>query len=236
MGDFMEKMTINCEDLLALLLAKFKKIDFMDLQALDKVIYQDWYEVIGVKNYDTYVDDINNFNTYMNYLENKNDFDEHLKKILSKKESSKVYEYLENLDIKELVLRKIKKQGAIHRFEINNYNELERIASDELFSMNALTMRWNDDIVYENYQEIALTQVGKIYLYKKDNKDEIACFNKKLQKNNYDEELIDDFLMKQDLTVTPDQLFTMDNFNTWCCIHDRNPFKQVKVNRKTYEQ
>ncbi len=232
----MEKVTIDCEDLLALFLAKFKKIDFMDVQALDDIIYEDWYENICIKNFDIYFDNIDNFNAYVTYLENMDDFNMYVRKILSKDKLSKVYECIEAIDIKELVLRKIKKQGAIHKYEIEHYNDLERIASDELFAMGALTIRWNDDIIYENYQEIALTQLGEVYLYKKDNKDVIALFSEELKKNNYNEELIDDFLSNQNLTIPSDKLFTMDNFRTWGSIHDRDLYKHEKVNKKTYEQ
>lgn len=223
---------VACEDFITLLLAKFKEIDFNDFIVISNLVEIPDICIHGASMFENG----NLFKKYVNYLMEQENFDKHLKKVLSKEKTTELYMYLDTIDIKEIVLRKIKNQGTIHKNEIENYNDLEIEAKDELFAMGALRMQWNDDIVYENYQEIVLSQLGEVYLYKRDNKDAIAYFSEKLQDSNCNVEMLDDFLMNQNLEVPADKLFTVDNFKTWCGLHDRYPFASEKVNTKAYKQ
>ena len=133
-----------------------------------------------------------------------------LRDYLILKQGDIVKKYLDNLDLKQFVLRKMKLLFSVRKENLKNlFNEVELPVLFELHNLGFVTMKWNDDIPYEDYEEIILTKQGEVELFIADNKAVVESFVKKLESLQYDSNLLRDFLA----TISDLDSYILDNYS-----------------------
>ena len=138
-----------------------------------------------------------------------------------------VSDYCSGLDVEGFTLLKLSQYDNVPVNDLSiMFNSTEIKAIDQLLDSYHLIASWCDNVVYDDYQIISLTFLGKQKLFIYENKKQVEKFKSVLKSMRYDEELLDDFLKAQNLEQTPDQILTLDNFINFCYQYDRCPTKE----------
>lgn len=223
----MEKVeNISYESLLAGALIRFDKVDENDMA----VLMDEFYAMYGIEIKKEHV-----FNQFIDY--NKGVyavvgnselemFDNKVK--LGDVQGDKVKAFIGGVNAEVLALRKTELLGAIPKEDIKSVNFEELVSFSKVLNEGYLTIRWNDDVPHDDYEEIVMTQKGRLRLFMLDNCSEIEEFTKLLDESGYDSSLIYDFLMTQDLTNGVYEILNLDNFFRFCETYDRNRFASKK--------
>lgn len=138
-----------------------------------------------------------------------------------------ISDYCNDLDIEGFTLLKLSQYDNVPTDDLKgrfNSNEIKTI--EKLLDSYHLITSWRDDIIYDDYQIISFTFLGKQKLFIYENKSQVEKFKTVLKSMRYNEEIVDDFLKAQDLERTPDQILTLDNFINFCYQYDRCPTKE----------
>lgn len=135
--------------------------------------------------------------------------------------------YLENLNLIALVLKKIQISWAVPKNNLKNmFNDVELAIVNELLALNHIDVRWNDDVPYEDYEEIFVTKQGEVELYMYDNQEAIQSFQELLVSYNYNPDLIKDFLMSlPDLNSYVLDKRSIGDFELFGSLYDRSVLK-----------
>ena len=155
--------------------------------------------------------------------------------------SRNVIKYLENINIKEFVLRKIKLLYPCYAEEdlINNFSSLQLRIIKRLYQEGYIQDYIHKDSMIGDCNAIKLTKRGELYLYLIDHQTEIDNFCNTLQQSGYNKILIEAFLITQNLEESPSEILKIDNFLEFCNEFDKNPnindnktYSRVKVPEK----
>lgn len=221
----MKKVRITFEQLALLSFLKFTKLDGLDMTLLmDKISDIVEVELDDVTD-DYYIMSDGTIMLSDNYVKkvyNNVDMD-----LYESIQLTGVYRRLNNIDILEFVLRKIKLfgEGCVLKEEIaNNFSEVQINAINKLYHQGYILDYWEEDAIYDDYQAIKLTKRGELYLFLIDNREEINNFISLLIGNGYDESLLHAFLITQDLTREISEFLNLDNFLNFCSEYDRCPY------------
>ena len=135
--------------------------------------------------------------------------------------------YLDNLNLIALVLKKIQISWAVPKNNLKNmFNNVELAIVNELLALNLIDVRWNDDVPYEDYEEIFITKQGEVELYMYDNQEAIQSFQELLVSYNYNPDLIKDFLMSlPDLNYYVLDKRSIGDFELFGSLYDRSVLK-----------
>lgn len=145
-----------------------------------------------------------------------------LKSLLKKIAGPVLLDYITNFDMEEFILRKMVFFRGIRIDSIDRYfAKKEQDVLKQMDDKGFLTTRYNDDVIYDDYKELLLSDYGQVEYFKKDNKDDIDKFVSKLKAMRYDVGLLDDYLIKQDLEQHPSQILTIEGLNEFCLTYDR---------------
>lgn len=127
-----------------------------------------------------------------------------------------------------------------------SFTEEEREKISDLIEQDKLTVRWNDDIPYQDYSYITLTAYGKVQIFKYENKQDVERFTKALEKEHYEKEFLDLYLMdnmdkinhqKKELCYEKEEVYNIDNFLLYCIRQDLDPRKkESKVFKKAQKR
>lgn len=157
---------------------------------------------------------------------------------LNELQGNVVKDFFDNMTLEELVLRKVSAYSMPYDDRTFYFGKEELDEVEELIDNYSLVLCWNDGILYDDYQEIKLTHIGKESLFKMDNKERLEIFRENLESNGYDSQLIDDFLRVQNLEQPVTNILNIVNFKYFCNTYDRCPIKEenskvlVKKNSK----
>ena len=145
-----------------------------------------------------------------------------LNALLKKVAGPILLDYIANFDMEEFVLRKMNFFAGVRVDSLDRYFvKKEQDILKQLDEKGFLTTRYNDDVIYDDYKELSLSDYRKVEYFKKDNKEEVDSFVGKLNAMRYDVGLLDDYLLKQDLEQHPSQILTIDGLNEFCLTYDR---------------
>ncbi len=133
-----------------------------------------------------------------------------------------IISYMDNIDKNEIILAKIKRSYSIDKAEVYSWNLDYLFTVKQLFDNELITTRWNDDILSEEYLELALTTNGEVYLYKKEHGEELAEFSDLLENNNYNNGLLEDYLKSECSRFNPAVELNVEKFVFWANEHDRD--------------
>ena len=223
---------VTLENLIAGAVLKFGFVDNLDMVLLmggfkKNIAYQN---VDGISKY---IDNVNQrislkssytLDTNISIIKEGNFT---LRDYLTLKQGDVVKEYLENLDLKHFVLRKIKLLFSVRKESLRDlFNEVELSVLFELYNLGLIMMKGNDDIPYEDNEEIILTKQGEVELFIFDNKTSVESFVKKLNSLQYDPSLLRDFLA----TIPDLDSYILDNhsiseFEIFGSSYDRSVLK-----------
>lgn len=117
---------------------------------------------------------------------------------------------------------KIIKDYMVQGFALNDERFMKARKSDQEYFKRLLEriklIRTSERMFY---QEIRLSNLGKLRIFKIDNEKEIKRFTEMLKSMRYDINLLDDFLIKQDLDLPVWRVLDLVNLNKFCNDYNR---------------
>ena len=145
-----------------------------------------------------------------------------LRKRLEQIAGARIRKYLETFDIEEFILRKIKFYSTIPVDKIDNLLcKRQQEELNRLDDQGYLTSYWEEESIHDDYKVITLSDCGKIKLFKIDYDIEIERFIAELKSLRYDVNLLDDFLLRQDLELPVWNILNIQNLEQFCNDYDR---------------
>lgn len=216
----MEKQLITFDQLAALSFYRFGKLDGVDMSLL----IRECSDMVSVELHDECDDYVVTGDGMImlaeSYLKkmNKNIDSELFDKI----SGDNIQRYLENIDMYRFVLKKIKMLNPC-------YNDREEVLRNfSLLQIRFLNKLYQERYVMEsinnNCHIIKLTKRGELYLFLGDYNDEIKKFMVLLDDCGYNKQLIEPFLITQDLSLDVHQILILDNFIAFFGKYDVNPY------------
>ena len=145
-----------------------------------------------------------------------------LRKRLEQIAGTRIRKYLETFNIEEFMLRKIKHYS---RLQVDIIDSLlckkQQEELDKLDDKGYLTTFWEAEAIYDDTKVITLSDYGKIKLFKINYTEELERFIEELKSLRYDIDLLDDFLLKQDLELPVWSILNIENLEQFCNDYDR---------------
>lgn len=216
-----ETKIIYLEQLLAGLLLKFKTIDHLALKFIGEDISKINFVHFGFQSseIESYVEE-----TPYGYKLKDECFDEkgeillEVKQALNNYNNSIVIDYLNELSIEDLVIRKVVDMEIATPADINlRFSEEEKIVLKRLVNERYLENIWNgNDKVHEDYMEVVLDRLGKKRAFELEFPECVIEFKKLVASSGYDVTLVDGFLEVQDYDKGIYEILNIDNFLSYC--------------------
>ena len=193
---------ILTEQVIAGSLLLFDQVSKLDISLISEQIRKTNPNYI-VNDIDTYLVYLNNYvdiknDTYsihdnLNLNSNIKKYHCKLKKRLEDIAGKEMQKFFKHFDISQFLLRKVEYYGEISLENIDSFfgkTQLEKMKSliQEGYLQGTI-----------NKENIQLSKLGKLKLYKEDKQKEIQFFKNLIERQNYDTSLLDDFLITQDL-------------------------------------
>ncbi len=225
----MAKTILYTEQLIAGALLNFERVSSLDISLLTKDFLKrcpDYelsdMELDYLKDY-VEVEGSNislknglNLNSYVPQNESN------LRKRLEQIAGARIRKYFQEFNIEEFMLRKIEHYANIREDNVDSiFCKAQQDELKKLYEKGYLTTTWQDDAIYNDYREIKLSCFGKLKLFKIDNAEEIKRFIEILKSMRYDTNLLDDFLIKQDLDMPVWSVLDLVKLNEFCSCYDR---------------
>lgn len=220
----MKKELITFDQLAVLSFLKFVKLDSIDMTLLMKGIKDIADVEIKDDSRDYFVladGSVLLENSYIKKINNNVD-----RELFENMSGSKVMRYLDTIDMFEFVLRKIKFMGegcVIKAALSDNFSNLQIRFMNLLYQERYIMDYLHQDMYDGECPAVKLTKRGMLYLYMIDHKEEVDNFANLLTINGYDKNLIELFLITQDLDKKTSEILILDNFLLVCDEYNINP-------------
>ena len=215
----MKKNKITFENMLAGLLVRFGKVNMIDL----RVVQNDLFNRYGILM-SLFAIDYRGITNHMKKLgDNYYPIDsEDSRQVLEEKQGQAMKDYLTILNVEDLVLLKINDVGTIPEHLISTMFSDEQLQvltklEEELKIVYVL----KDDVPYDNYREIQLTNYGRATSFELEYREQVDEFRELLKSEGYDVNLIPEFLSVQDFNRDVYDILNIDNFLLYCSKYDR---------------
>lgn len=225
----MEKEKVKVEQLVAGLLLKFGKLDEFDLSLLikdiNKVFFEEAYVELDYESENYYVMSDGTIILNPSYI--KQVYKNINNNLLERTQGSVVKKCLDNLDIANFVLRKIKLMGSgcVVVDDLNSNFSVSQIGvMTNLYADDFIVDYVHKDVLYGDYSAIKLTQKGEVSCFLSTYSDEVAEFARILERFRYDSALIPEFLMTQNLSKPVQEILMSTKFLTYCCNCGKSPY------------
>lgn len=215
----MEKVKVSFENMLAGLLLRFGKVSMTDL----KIVQDDLYNRYGVLMSPFALDYRGISNVIMKvgdsyYPIMKDD----VKTVLEDKQGEFMKSYLAELNVADMVLLKINELGAVPEYLMGTvFNDEQEKEVSKLVDDLKVIYVWNNDVPYDDYQELQLTSFGVSRVFELQYREQIEEFKELLKSSGYDVNLLPDFLRAQDFSRDVYDILNLDNFLYYCNVYDR---------------
>ncbi len=214
---------MNLEQLIAGALLKFNgELDNVDLIILNKLINVD-IKGESFKIIDKYFNIENNKIFFKEGIDfDTLDYAVKIKDVLNFIQGEYFKNFYNNLDLKEFVLRKVKYLEHIRKENINDtFNRKEYNIFLELLQAGLLMIPWiQDGTIYGDYEAVTLSKEGEVYLYIKDNQEQINLFKSELISNGYNPDLLFMYLATKNLDSDFRNIFDIESFRLFGQIYD----------------
>lgn len=221
----MKKVIVTFENILAGLLLRFGKASLIDI----KVIQDDLFNRCGVLMSPTVLDYKGIHNFIMKMQDNYYPL-EGSQEVLEDKQGEYMSSYFSNINIEDLILLKVNELGTVSEYQVSNVfcNEQEEVISKLIEDLRMVYV-WNNDVPYDDYQELHLTFLGNARVFELQNNTEIEEFKQLLISEGYDASLVSEFLRVQDFSRGVYEILNLDNFLQFCYTYDRAAKVDVEV-------
>lgn len=224
----MEKTKLHKEQMIAGGLLKFESVSNLDIAVLIFDFFHKYpdYEVnndelASIRDYVEINDGVISLKSGLNLesiLGNELTLRERLEQIAG----DCINNYCQNLDIEEFILRKIDhRSGVIEDRKNNLFCKIQQEKLKKLEEKGYVITIWQREAIYDDYREIKLSIFGKLKLFKIDSAKEISRFTEMLKSMRYDTNLLDDFLLKQDLDMPVWSVLDLEKLAEFCSFYDR---------------
>ena len=212
--------TINSEQLYAGALLKFGWLDNIDMVIiLDSIRNHSDIEYIGMRNrkseiYKYMQIDYGVTALYPNYtLDTKVGSKAYgvitLRRKLELMMNKVVKEYFNNIDLYWFVLKKVNYMAGISgTCDIEAFNPLEQSIIFDLLSQGLLTKETSEEEEFD----FNITNLGKVYLFKKENKNLVDQFRMAIMSLGYRENDLDRYLLTQSLNSNVSEILDVEKF------------------------
>lgn len=157
--------------------------------------------------------------TLDSYIEENNS---NLEKRLRQIAGRAIREGFKDFDEEEFILRKIQHSSTVFTdyipfmFSLSQQQKIK-----ELEGKGYLITTWQDEIPYEDYREIGVSQKGNVLIFKSNHKSEIERFVNELKSLRCDTSLLDDYLLTVDLTDQIWSILDVKKLEEFCKTYDR---------------
>ena len=224
---------INLEELIAGAILKFRVLDSLDMTLLIT-------KLAGIAEVNQKISELSKYIQYSGgyihikpnlSLDSNISLDENkyysLKQLLENKQKGFVKEYLDELNLTTFVLKKIKMLSIVKKDDLSKlFNKVELSVIYQLIDLGYLIVSWNDEVPYEDYQEVLIAKQGEIELFLEDNAQDVSKFISFLNEKGYDVSLIRDFLSTiPDLEQYCLNENSISHFEYFCSLYDRCALK-----------
>lgn len=215
----MGKVKVSFENMLAGLLLRFGKVSMTDL----KVIQDDLYNRYGVLMSPFALDYRGISNVIMKVGDSYYPvISDDAKAILEDKQGEFMKSYVAELNVADMVLLKINELGAVPEYLMGTvFNDEQEKEVSKLVDDLKVVYVWNNDIPYDDYQEVQLTSFGATRVFELQYREQVEEFRQLLTSEGYDVNLIPDFLRAQDFSRDVYDILNLDNFLYYCNVYDR---------------
>ena len=213
----MEKVKVSFENILAGLIVRFGKANVTDI----KVIQDDLFSRYGVLM-SPFALDYKGISAHITKIGDNYYALDDAKKVLEEKQGDFMKQYLTNINVEDLVLLKINELGTVPEYQEGMvFSEEQEQLLPKLADELKIVYVWNNDVPYDDYQEVQLTFLGRARVFELQYSEELEEFKTLLASEGYDVSLIPDFLRVQDFTKGVYEILNLDNFLLYCCTYDR---------------
>lgn len=214
----MEKRRVTFEQIAAGALLKFGKLESSDITLISKELSK--YAVIDFDDDSTdkyFV--MNDGSILLNEKFVHNFYGKMYDSLIELVQGSIVEKYFSNLNMSEYVLKKIKLIGLGFVLpeglkDIFSKRQIEVI--EELYNREFIENYMHEDLIYGDYEAIRVTKKGEVALFYAKNRKKINIFLSVLREVGYDDKFISHYLLNQDLSLSCDDILSIDRFTLYC--------------------
>ena len=222
-----ERKIIYFEQLIAGLLLKFKKIDNLALKIIGEEISKINFVSFSYNDdfIKVYIEETSFGHKIKDeYLDENGNIRSDVITILERYSDSVVSEYLSNLSVEDLVIKRVLDLEILTPADINfRLSELEQEAINTLVSNGYLFNILGDNVTNQDYKEIVLSSTGKMRAFELTFSEYVEEFRKIVASSGYDVSLVDEFLIAQDYNKGVYEILNVDNFLGYCEIVGKSP-------------
>lgn len=133
-----------------------------------------------------------------------------------------VSKFYDELNVHGFVLNKIYEKGGSYHIGIeeNIFSNFEQEYVDEMYEWGYFSVDYDEYEVEDNC--VFLSQYGKLALFKYLYKEELERFKKELKSRRINEQILDDYLLSEDLSETHIwSILNVDKLKQYCNEYDR---------------
>lgn len=222
-----ENETIYFEQLLASLLLKFKSIDHLALKLIGDEISKIKYVTFRFESTDikSYIEETPfGYRVKEESLDDEGNILPNVKVILEGYIDEVVNTYMNNLNVEDLVIKKVADMEILTPADISHkFSEEENKSIRGLVENGILVNIWDDDITNKEYMQVILSDTGKKRAFELTFPEYVEEFRKLVASSGYDASLIDEFLIVQDYSKGVYEILNLDNFLKYCESIGKNP-------------
>lgn len=222
-----ERKIIYFEQLIAGLLLKFKKIDNLALKIIGEEISKINFVSFSYNDdfIKTYIEETTFGHKIKDeYLDETGNIRSDVITILERYIDSVVSEYLSNLSVEDLVIKKVLDMEILTPADISfKFSGEEQVAIRELVDNGYLVNILENDIDNKEYMEIVLSSVGKKRAFELTFPEYVEEFKRVIASSGYDVTLVDEFLIAQDYNKGVYEILNVDNFLSYCETVGKSP-------------
>ena len=222
-----EREIIYFEQLIAGLLLKFKRVDNLTLKIIGEEISKIKFVTLSYGNDDikAYIEETSFGHKIKDeYIDKDGNILPNVRTILEEYSDSVVTEYLNNLNVEDLVIKKVLDMEILTPADISQKcSEEEQSSIRELVNTGYLLNIWDDEVTNREYMQIVLSPTGKVRAFELTFPDYVKEFRNVVASSGYDVTLVDEFLVVQDYSKGVYEILNLDNFLSYCEMNGKSP-------------
>ena len=229
-------MTITFAELIAAALIKFSgKIDTLDISILISMINEPYTFSNKSDNRLTAITEFQNNNYQLQFgytLDTEISPNLTIKEYLATIAEANALNFMNELDLTYLVLRKINQLGGICEANLNSrFNKLEVNTILNLINEGYLYTLWTKEATYDDYPSVVISKKGEVYLFFNTYQTQIKMFENELIAKGYNPNLLGPYLITKNLHRPFNEIFDISSFEYFGHIYDLDLTKPEELSR-----
>lgn len=213
-----ENETIYFEQLIAGLLLKFKRVNNLTLKIIGEDIGKKKnvsfnYRDTSIKQYinETSIE----HSVKQEYLDKDGNLCLEVRNILDSYTDKFVKDYLDNIELVDLIIKKVADLEILTPADVLNQSEIEQACIREMIDAGYLINLLSENTTGK-YVEVVLSKLGKKRAFELIFPDCVVEFRKLISSSGYDVSLVDEFMIEQDFSKGIYEILNLDSFLSYC--------------------